>query len=127
MNIGFIGLGKLGLPCALAVESRGHKVVGDRVTVDINPNDVTKTKDYYVRKRLYQEAVLVPPKNKSTINSTGIGRFEILNGGADYTAGTYTGVAFTSGSGTGATATFTVSDAGVISNIQLQDTGSGYE
>ena len=28
MNIGFIGLGKLGLPCALAVESRGHKVVG---------------------------------------------------------------------------------------------------
>ena len=28
MNIGFIGLGKLGLPCALAVESIGHKVVG---------------------------------------------------------------------------------------------------
>ena len=28
MNVGFIGLGKLGLPCALAVESRGHKVVG---------------------------------------------------------------------------------------------------
>ncbi len=28
MNIGFVGLGKLGLPCALAVESRGHSVVG---------------------------------------------------------------------------------------------------
>ena len=28
MNIGFVGLGKLGLPCALAIESRGHKVVG---------------------------------------------------------------------------------------------------
>jgi len=28
VNVGFIGLGKLGLPCALAVESRGHKVVG---------------------------------------------------------------------------------------------------
>lgn len=28
MNIGFIGLGKLGLPCALAVESKGHNVVG---------------------------------------------------------------------------------------------------
>ena len=28
MNIGFIGLGKLGLPCALVIESRGHKVVG---------------------------------------------------------------------------------------------------
>jgi len=28
MNIGFVGLGKLGLPCALAVESRGHSVIG---------------------------------------------------------------------------------------------------
>ena len=28
MNIGFLGLGKLGLPVALAVESRGHRVVG---------------------------------------------------------------------------------------------------
>lgn len=28
MNIGFLGLGKLGLPVALAVESRGHTVVG---------------------------------------------------------------------------------------------------
>ena len=28
MNVGFIGLGKLGLPCALAVESKGHNVIG---------------------------------------------------------------------------------------------------
>ena len=28
MNIGFVGLGKLGLPCALAVESRGYSVIG---------------------------------------------------------------------------------------------------
>lgn len=28
MNIGFIGLGKLGLPTALAMESRGHRVFG---------------------------------------------------------------------------------------------------
>ena len=28
MKIGFMGLGKLGLPCALAIESRGHEVVG---------------------------------------------------------------------------------------------------
>jgi len=28
MKVGFIGLGKLGLPCALAVESRGHQVIG---------------------------------------------------------------------------------------------------
>jgi UDPglucose 6-dehydrogenase len=34
MDIGFIGLGKLGLPCALAIEKRGHSVMG----FDINNN-----------------------------------------------------------------------------------------
>lgn len=33
MNVGFVGLGKLGLPCALAVESKGHYVCG----YDIDP------------------------------------------------------------------------------------------
>ena len=33
MNVGFVGLGKLGLPSALAIESKGHTVVG----CDINP------------------------------------------------------------------------------------------
>ena len=28
MKIGFLGLGKLGLPVALAVESKGHQVMG---------------------------------------------------------------------------------------------------
>ena len=28
MKIGFVGLGKLGLPVALAVENKGHKVIG---------------------------------------------------------------------------------------------------
>ena len=28
MNVGFVGLGKLGLPCALAIESKGHSVMG---------------------------------------------------------------------------------------------------
>ena len=28
MKIGFVGLGKLGLPVALAVESKGHDVIG---------------------------------------------------------------------------------------------------
>ena len=32
MKIGFLGLGKLGLPVALAVESKGHQVIG----TDIN-------------------------------------------------------------------------------------------
>lgn len=42
MRIGFIGLGKLGLPCALAMNQKGHQVWG----YDINPNvnDILKTK-----------------------------------------------------------------------------------
>jgi UDPglucose 6-dehydrogenase len=38
MKIGFMGLGKLGLPCALAIESKGHEVKGydpDPVVADI--------------------------------------------------------------------------------------------
>jgi len=100
--------------------------IGDQIDIDINPDDATKTKEYYVRKRLYQEAVLIPPSANTNINFTGIGRYEILNGGADYTAGTYTSVALTGGSGSGATATFTVSAAGVISDIQIQSAGVGY-
>tara|TARA_Y100000287_G_scaffold4659_1_gene3915 strand:- start:1774 stop:8742 length:6969 start_codon:yes stop_codon:yes gene_type:complete len=57
---------------------------------------------------------------------TGIGRYEILNGGADYTPGTYTNISLTGGSGTGATATFIVSNAGLVSSIQIQDSGTGY-
>ena len=42
MNIGFIGLGKLGLPCALAIEQRGHNVVG----YDINQHVVSNIRSY---------------------------------------------------------------------------------
>lgn len=38
MKIGFLGLGKLGLPCALAVDLKGHDVMG----YDINPNVLQK-------------------------------------------------------------------------------------
>jgi len=34
MNVGFLGLGKLGLPCALVIDSKGHNVFG----YDINDN-----------------------------------------------------------------------------------------
>jgi len=49
MNIGFIGLGKLGLPCALSVESRGHKVVG------YDPSD--QVKDIIDTKKLQYEEI----------------------------------------------------------------------
>ena len=35
MNIGFLGLGKLGLPVALAVEDKGHKVFGYDISSDV--------------------------------------------------------------------------------------------
>ena len=46
MNIGFMGLGKLGLPCALAVEMRGHKVVGYDPSPDIKKILDTKKLPY---------------------------------------------------------------------------------
>ena len=38
MKIGFLGLGKLGLPCALAIDMKGHDVIG----YDINPKVLQK-------------------------------------------------------------------------------------
>jgi UDPglucose 6-dehydrogenase len=43
MRIGFLGLGKLGLPCALAVDLKGHDVMG----YDINPNVMQKERVPY--------------------------------------------------------------------------------
>ena len=61
MNIGFVGLGKLGLPCALAVESKGHKVWG----YDINPKveEILRTK-----KLPYREIWAQDHLDKSEIN-----------------------------------------------------------
>ena len=46
MNVGFMGLGKLGLPCALAVEMRGHKVVGYDPSPDVKKILDTKKLPY---------------------------------------------------------------------------------
>ena len=60
MKVGFIGLGKLGLPCALAVESRGHKVVG------YDPSE--QVKDIIDTKKLqYQEIWAQEHLDKSKI------------------------------------------------------------
>ena len=112
---------------ALIETTENHGLgIGDRVDISIFPDDALKTKTYYLRKRLYQEVVFQPPSFSSNINDTGIGRFQVLNGGADYTPGTYTNVPLTGGTGSGATANITVSDAGVVSNITIQDKGFGY-
>lgn len=38
MKIGFVGLGKLGLPCALAIELKGHAVVGYDTSMEVRHN-----------------------------------------------------------------------------------------
>lgn len=60
-KVGFVGLGKLGLPCALAVESKGHEVYG----FDINPkvSEILKTK-----KLPYKEVGAQELLDKSKIN-----------------------------------------------------------
>ena len=111
---------------ALIETSNPHGLgIDDKITVDIRPDDSIKTKDYYVRKRLYQNVVLKTPEYESEISDTGIGAFQILNGGADYAPATYTDVALTGGSGTGATATIVVKN-NVVSDLQVQGTHSGY-
>ena len=78
---------------ALIETSTNHGLgIGDKVTVDIFPDDLTKTKTYYLKKRLYQEVTFKTPSYSSFIEDTGIGRFQILNGGFDYTPGTYQNV-----------------------------------
>ena len=112
---------------ALIETSENHGLaIGDEVNISIFPDDATKTKNYFIRKRLYQTAKLSIPRNTSNIKYDGVGRFTILNGGADYTEGSYTGVPLTGGSGTGATASITVSSAGVVNSIQIETGGTGY-
>ena len=60
MKIGFMGLGKLGLSCALAIESRGHEVAG----YDYDP----KIKKYITEGKIpYKEKDVEKAKKKSEI------------------------------------------------------------
>jgi len=53
MNIGFLGLGKLGLPCALAIEQKGHTIYG----FDINNKvkNILETKELPYREEGAEE------------------------------------------------------------------------
>lgn len=64
MNIGFLGLGKLGLPVSLAVEDKGHKIFGydiSQQTLDDIKNRKIRYKEEWVDKLL--------PKTKIVINN----------------------------------------------------------
>jgi UDPglucose 6-dehydrogenase len=60
MNIGFVGLGKLGLPVALAIESKGHKVYG----YDTDPAVAESLKQ---RKARYEEEGLQELLDKTSL------------------------------------------------------------
>lgn len=62
MNIGFIGLGKLGLPCALAIASKGHNVYGYDLNKDIKTyidNKKIPYREEHVEELLYNYTVSV--------------------------------------------------------------------
>jgi UDP-N-acetyl-D-mannosaminuronate dehydrogenase len=48
MNVGMVGLGKLGLPCLLAIEKHGgHKVFGYDVSNEVNNSIRNKSVTYW--------------------------------------------------------------------------------
>ena len=112
---------------ALLTTSTAHGVaIGEEINVDINSDDASSTTTYYVRKRVYQEAILQTSVIATTLSDDSIGRSTILNGGGDYTAGTYNDIALSGGAGSGAKATIVVSSAKVVSSVTLTNKGTGY-
>jgi len=63
MKIGFLGLGKLGLPCALAIDMKGHDVIG----YDINPNVLQKQSVPYKEAGPSGEGSMEPILKKSRL------------------------------------------------------------
>ena len=113
---------------AILTTSDSHGVaIGEKINVDINPSDATSTTTWYVRKRVYQEAVLKNPVISTTLSDTGVGRVAILNGGGDYTANTYNDIALSGGSGSGAKATIVVSSAGLVNSVTITSKGKDYK
>ena len=116
---------------------------GDKINVNIFPDDDLTTTTYYVRKRLYQTVQIEPIAINSRINDTGVGRFVIMNSGAGYQEGTYSGVELyfqdqtkvrtnigRPGDPNNARANITVYNIGGgfgrVSFIELTEKGSGY-
>ena len=113
---------------ALLTTSDAHGVaIGEKIDIDINPSDASSSTTWYVRKRIYQEAVLKNPVISTVLSDTGVGRVAILNGGGDYTAGTYTDIALSGGSGSDAKANIVVSSAGLVNEITITNKGTGYK
>ena len=100
---------------AILKTSDSHGVsVNENIDIDINPDDSSTSLTYNVRSRIYQEVVPETPGVARVLKDTGIGRIQILNGGEDYTPGTYPNIALNGGSGKDAKATIVVSAQQVL-------------
>jgi hypothetical protein len=78
---------------AIVETSDSHGLrIGDKINIDINPDDSLTETEYYVRKRYYQKITLKSPGVIKKINDLGVGRLDLLNSGVDYTAGTYNNI-----------------------------------
>lgn len=78
---------------AIGFTSSNHDLSeGDIIDLDITPNDAQTTTTISVKKKLYQELTLLEPSFSGLIIDSGIGRFDLLNTGVDYQAGTYNNV-----------------------------------
>jgi UDPglucose 6-dehydrogenase len=75
MNIGFIGLGKLGLPVALAVESKGHQVCGYDISQEVQSIIEAKKIPY---KEIWAQEHLDKSKIEFTSISQVVKRSEII-------------------------------------------------
>jgi len=116
---------------ALLSTGSNHGVAeGEKITVDVNPNDTSTTTELQVTSAVYQEAILETPVVATTLNDSGVGRFEILNGGNNYTVGQYNDIALSGGKGSGAKASIKVEQIGnntPVTEVVITDRGSGYE
>lgn len=78
---------------ALLETTEPHGIsIGDKITVDINPDPVSTETTFYVRKKLYQTMETVPVSHNSVIIDTGIGSGDVLTTGLSYVSGTYENV-----------------------------------
>jgi hypothetical protein len=78
---------------ALASTNSDHNLaVGDKIIVDITPDDNQTETTYYVRKKAYQTIKLLPLSFSARIIDTGVGRLDLLNSGAGYASGSFTNV-----------------------------------
>jgi len=123
---------------------------GDKVSIDIIPDDAQTTTNYHVRRRIYQTVKLFAPEINTTIDDTGVGVTKLLNAGADYTDGVYQDVELffadqtrtrnaggfivdaadsfigAPGAEGNAKATITVTNGAVV-NVAITDKGSAYQ